>query len=227
VLNLAQPGRSARSFANEGWLDVIERNIREGDYLLVQFGLSDQRCGDGAALSRRDISDIMNLCSYPGLDPRVPQDRSFAFALTRYVKLARDNGATPVLITPVTRINLDPKNAAKGIFPIKQSTHQSLRGTFPGDYSKTVRMVGVLNNVPVIDLDAKSIAIFNKIGDPGWKDYYLAVDPRKYPFYSEGAIGNAQTPDSSLFQERGASAVADMVLQGMRENRLAVASAFR
>ncbi|MBK9616682.1 MAG: hypothetical protein IPO35_14690 [Uliginosibacterium sp.] len=227
VINLAQPGRSARSFASEGWLDIIERNIREGDYLFVQFGLSDQRCGEGISLSRRDQSDITNLCAYPGLDPRIPLERSFANTLNRYVKLARDNGAIPVMITPVTRINIDPKNAARGIFPIRRSTHVVQRGSFPGDYSRTVRNVASGSKVALIDIDAKSIEAFNKVGDPGWKDYYLAVDPKKFPYYSEGAVGNLLTPDNSVFQERGALAVADMLIEGLRESRLAVVLAFQ
>lgn len=227
VINLAQPGRSARSFVSEGWLDVIGRNIREGDYLFIQFGLSDQRCGNGLALSRRDVSDIANLCAYPGFDPRIPPERSFANTLTRYVRLARENGAIPVMLTPVTRINLDPRNSVKGIFPIRKSTHIVQGGSFPGDYSRTVRSVASSSKVPLIDLDARSIDAFNKVGDPGWKEYYLAVDPEKYPYYSEGAVGNLLMPDNSVFQERGALAVADMLIEGMRVNRLTVESAFQ
>ena len=46
IQNYANGGRSTRNFINEGSLDKIKQNIKEGDYLFIQFGHND--CANGA-----------------------------------------------------------------------------------------------------------------------------------------------------------------------------------
>ena len=41
VMNYAKGGRSSRLFINEGRFDELERNIKEGDYLLIEFCHND------------------------------------------------------------------------------------------------------------------------------------------------------------------------------------------
>ena len=83
VRNHAQSGRSARSFIEEGWLAPVERDLRRGDVLLIQFGHNDEKVEDPSRYNE-------------------PQ-RAFPQWLMRYVALARAKGATPVLITPLAR----------------------------------------------------------------------------------------------------------------------------
>lgn len=87
VRNHARSGRSARSFIEEGWLDGIDRDLRAGDVLLIQFGHNDEK--------REDPSRY---------DEPV---EAFPAWLMRYVALARTHGATPILITPVARRKFD------------------------------------------------------------------------------------------------------------------------
>lgn len=47
VQNYANGGRSSRNFINEGSLDKIKQNIKEGDYLFIQFGHNDCANGSG------------------------------------------------------------------------------------------------------------------------------------------------------------------------------------
>src|SRR5690242_15060062 len=46
VRNHAKGGRSARSFIEEGRLEAIERDLRGGDILLIQFGHNDAKRED-------------------------------------------------------------------------------------------------------------------------------------------------------------------------------------
>ncbi|WP_324616516.1 rhamnogalacturonan lyase family protein [Paenibacillus bouchesdurhonensis] len=80
--NRAIGGRSSRSFVFEGRLDEILRDIRPGDYLLVQFGHND------ATISRPE---------------RYTSPEDFKNYLKFYVLGARQRGATPILVTPVGR----------------------------------------------------------------------------------------------------------------------------
>ena len=84
VRNHAVGGRSARSFIEEGRLEAIDREIRRGDVLLVQFGHNDARREDPG---RYD-------------DPA----QAYPRYLSRYLDLAQRHGATPILVTPVARL---------------------------------------------------------------------------------------------------------------------------
>ncbi|MEC5387091.1 GDSL-type esterase/lipase family protein [Uliginosibacterium sp. H3] len=218
VINVAQSGRSSRSFITEGWFDMIGANIRKGDYLLVQFGHNDEKCGNNppSPPPSRDIIDTSNLCTYPGSEAAIPPDMSFQKTLEKYIKIAKDKGATPVLITPVTR------RSFKG-GTIGSTTHTYSKGAFPGDYSQTVRDTAKANNVALIDLDAKSMAFYNKIGETGSLDYYLAVDTDKYPYYV-GKTGARNKPDNTHAQEQGAVALATLIVEGIKEDKLDLAN---
>ncbi|XEC93773.1 SGNH/GDSL hydrolase family protein [Paenibacillus tarimensis] len=80
--NHAIGGRSSKSFIFEGRLDAILREIKPGDYFLVQFGHND------ATISR------------PERYASVPDYKNY---LKTYVNGARQRGATPILVTPVGR----------------------------------------------------------------------------------------------------------------------------
>ncbi|KRG46852.1 rhamnogalacturonan acetylesterase [Stenotrophomonas panacihumi] len=87
VRNHAKGGRSARSFIEEGRLEAIDRELRRGDVLLIQFGHNDAKREDA---TRYD-------------DPAL----AYPQYLSRYVDVAQTHGATPILITPVARLIYD------------------------------------------------------------------------------------------------------------------------
>nr|WP_269636912.1 SGNH/GDSL hydrolase family protein [Paenibacillus sp. HW567] len=80
--NQAIGGRSSKSFIVEGRLDTILREIRPGDYFLVQFGHND------ATIS---------------VPERYASPADYKNYLKSYVEGARQRGATPILITPMGR----------------------------------------------------------------------------------------------------------------------------
>ena len=237
VVNLAQSGRSSRSFITEGWFRILSEHLQAGDYVLIQWGHNDEKCDVTGSL------DWVNRCTYPNSAAGAPQaartvaglpegtsaeDLSFQRSLEKYVALARARGATPVLITPVTRINRDAavSGYVEGKFPIAASTHVTTKGDFPGHYTQTVLDTAAAHGVPAVDLDARSIAFFNAIGvgsggadaSGGWRDHYLAVsDPLRHPFYASAAVvGHVLNADRTHFQERGAVTVASLVVEGLK-----------
>jgi lysophospholipase L1-like esterase len=237
VVNLAQSGRSSRSFITEGWFKVLADNLQAGDYVLIQWGHNDEKCDTTGSL------DWVNRCTYPNnasgqiqlpttLDKltagTTAEDLSFQRSLEKYIALARSRGATPVLITPVTRINQDRTVTAyiEGAFPITRSTHITTRGDGPGNYSQTVIDTATANNVALIDVDAASIAFYNTLGvgtggataTGGWRDYYLSVsDAVTYPFYATASTtGHYLNADRTHSQETGALKIAEWVANGVK-----------
>jgi lysophospholipase L1-like esterase len=89
--NQAQPGRSSRSFVEEGILDAILNRIKPGDYLFVMFAINDS-------------ADTL-----PGTyNNRNTKPESTHKAWTRiYINEARKRGARPVLVTSQIKCTYD------------------------------------------------------------------------------------------------------------------------
>ena len=88
VHNHAENGRSTKSFINEGRLDEIDKQIKEKDFLFIQFGHNDQK------------EDI---------ERRTEAFGSYQVNLRQFINIARKHGAYPVLITPLSRRIFDEK----------------------------------------------------------------------------------------------------------------------
>ncbi len=79
--NRAIAGKSSRSFIEEGkWAEVL-RDIRQGDYLFIQFGHNDQK---------RDHRYTDPYSTYQNF-------------LTQYIQETRQRGGVPILVTSVMR----------------------------------------------------------------------------------------------------------------------------
>lgn len=83
ISNHAKNGRSTKSFMDEGRLDVIDGQIREGDFLFIQFGHNDEKSEDPARYTEPFSTFMENL--------------------ETYINVARMHHANPVLITPLER----------------------------------------------------------------------------------------------------------------------------
>lgn len=173
VRNHAQAGRSSRSFIEQGWLDGIDTDLRRGDVLLIQFGHNDAKVEDPSRYN-------------------APHD-AFPMWLMRYVTLARERGATPLLITPVARRKFDRGQLL--------DTH--------GLYAQAVRDLAAREKLGLIDLNASSSDWLRALGDEPSKLFFMHVPEARTP-------DEAQTDDTH-FQQRGAVAVACLVVDGWKK----------
>lgn len=174
VANHAIGGRSSRSFIEQGRLDTILNAIQPGDYLFVQFGHND--------------ASVSNAERYTSPDDykRYLRDSYMAGATAR--------GATPVLLTPVSRRDYD----ANGQF----------RVSFP-DYVTKVYELAAETGVATIDLSARSRAFLNSIGPEAAKGVFLHLSAGQYPAFPDGVA------DNTHFQEYGAGQMARLVSEGV------------
>lgn len=219
----SRAGRSSRDFYNGRWFAQMDYLIQAGDYVFINHGHNDQNCDSSKPV--RGPSDVKNLCTYPnnaGGKPQFPVNQSelsFQHSLERYIKFALERGAHPVMFTPTARI----KNAkGEQTTPVAHShlTRQNATNgyLFTGDYTDTIKTTAKLHKLPLIDLEAASINLANKVGEPGWRNYWLVVDPAINPFYANNAAGSTQMPDGTHFQKNGAEAMAKLVADALREN---------
>jgi lysophospholipase L1-like esterase len=86
INNVAQNGRSTKSFIEEGrWKNVMD-NLHETDYVLIQFGHNDE------------VKEKVGRYTTP---------EEFSNNLEHFVNDVRSKNAIPVLITPVARRKFD------------------------------------------------------------------------------------------------------------------------
>jgi beta-galactosidase len=106
VVNHARGGRSSRTFITEGLWDATVKEMRPGDFVLIQFGHNDAGSLDtgrargslpGIGSDTRDV-----VLAATGGTERVG---SFGSYLHRYVAEAKAKGATPILCSLVPRSN--------------------------------------------------------------------------------------------------------------------------
>lgn len=130
-VNLARGGRSTSSYRAEGSWDLVLAEARTPGYqntwILIQFGHNDQPGKPGRS------TDLAT---------------EFPANLRRYVSEARAVGATPILITPLTRRLFGDGKLENSLRPWAEAT------------------IGVATqmNVPVIDLNARSSAAVQAMG---------------------------------------------------------------
>ena len=181
VDNRSIGGRTARRFIDEGRLDDILGDLLPGDYLLVQFGTND---GNRTATYQLGDETIPYF-----LDPAT----DFKSYLQQYLDGARERGAIPVLVTP------PPRNSA-----------YCTGGNGTGAHAQAMRELGQAQGVPVVDLNAASVA------------HLQAICPAPVPenFFLLRADG---TVDGTHFQENGARILAGFVASGLREVEPALA----
>jgi pectate lyase len=172
-VNLARSGRSSKSYRNEGlWKKALEQ---KPDYILIQFGHNDM----------------------PGKGPERETDPKTTYRenLARYVDEARAIGATPILVTPMTR---------------RAFTKEGKIQSDLVPYAEAVKQIAADKKVPLVDLHARSIEYLNQIGP----DAAAALNPvSKDP---------ART-DRTHLSEKGGEVMAGLVVGDLRkaEPRLA------
>lgn len=138
VMPHGKNGRSTKSFLDEGLFEPVREQMEPGDFLLIQFGHNDNKA-----------------------DPARHTDPygSYQENLRYYIRQARERGALPVLVTPISRRHFDD---AGNFIP---GSH--------GDYPDAMRQVGAQEGVPVADLTALTEELLAELGDEGSKPLFI------------------------------------------------------
>lgn len=85
VQNHAMNGRSSKSFRTEGRWDKVQKQLKKGDFVIIEFGHNDQKLKDSTKFTNPFTQYRANL--------------------ERYVNETRAKGATPILMTSIVRRN--------------------------------------------------------------------------------------------------------------------------
>src|SRR5690625_5922523 len=146
VDNRSIGGRHSRSLREEGRLDEVLRQMRPGDVVLIQFGHNDATV---------DVPE------------RYTPPEEYREYLRTYVTGVRQRGGTAVVVTPVSRLDIDPDT---GRFAV----------SFP-DYVAAARAIAAEIDAPLVDLSDSSRAHLVDIGADAARSLSLHAAEGVYP----------------------------------------------
>jgi Lysophospholipase L1 and related esterases len=177
VENHAKNGRSTKSFIEELRLEAIHNKIVEGDFLFIQFGHNDEKKEDAARYTQANGEYMENL--------------------ERFVNIARNKKAYPVLITPLERRCFD-EDGNLGI-----GEHL--------EYVSAMKEIAIKLEVPVVDLYSKSRKELKKVGAEASKKWYMHLLAGEYSSYSDGLV------DNTHLKPEGAIKFGTCIAEGLKE----------
>ncbi|MFB6320736.1 rhamnogalacturonan acetylesterase [Saccharicrinis sp. FJH54] len=172
----ARGGRSTRTFFQEGRWRAVYESLKPGDWVLIQFGHND------AAENKPE---------------RYVDPEGYKEFLRLFVSQSLQNGAMPVLLTPVARN-----------YPWKDGVLTNVHGVYPD----AVKEVAEELSVPLIDLNRLSMDFFTSKGETySTTHYFMNLPAGKYVAYPDGQH------DNTHFQPEGAQEVAKLVYHGLQK----------
>lgn len=163
VLDIAMSGRSAKSFMTEDNFKLFKANIAEGDFVIIQFGHND--------------SKELDKNRYAPAKGSAKEEGSYKNLLSKYIKIARDAGATPIIATSVSR---------------RKTSDESLE-----EYVNAAKDLGKESGVPVLDVYKRVNDWINEVGLEEAKSLYKIIKPHDSRFMYNPEFLNSQ------FYERG------------------------
>ena len=135
----------------------------------------------------------------PTCDRHVGLD-AFKESLGMMAQAAKDHGTQPIFATPVSAI---------------ACTGSTARGT-RGEYVTATLEAGKEFDVPVIDLHALSVALYQSLG-------FCPIPGGDVSSSTTGPVGDFFCDDHTHFESSGATAIAGLIAQALRDQRLGLA----
>ncbi len=137
VSNHAMAGRSSKKFYDEGRWQTIIDNIKQGDYVMIQFAINDA----GASNADRYAPVCGNVNS--------PSSGSYEWYMTEFIRTAKEKGATPILVTTTLRF----KDYSGGKFVASYT-----------NYCNACKSLAQKHSIPCIDLNTIMVNEYNTVG---------------------------------------------------------------
>ncbi|MFB3389622.1 rhamnogalacturonan acetylesterase [Flavobacterium sp. LAR06] len=175
VVNKAVNGRSTKSFIDEKRWDSIYKKLKKGDYVFIEFGHNDQKIEDSARYTNPHTA--------------------YRYNLIKFVKESRARGATPVLLSSISRRNFNEKG-------VLVPTH--------GDYPLETRLVAQEYKVPFIDLEYHTELLERSYGPEKSKALHLHFKAGENPYYDKDKA------DDTHLSLLGATKIAQIVIDQLK-----------
>src|SRR5688572_26653347 len=179
VVNKARGGRSSRTYQTEGLWDEVLKQLKPGDFVMLQFGHNDAGPLDDEKRARgsiRGIGDETKEIDNP-ITKKHEVVHTFGWYMSKYVADARAKGATPIILSYVPRA------------PRPGSATQPA-ATAPTSYALWAQQVAEREKAPFIDLHGIVSRHYATMSPEAAKEKYFAPDNTHTN--EAGAARNAQ-----------------------------------
>ena len=177
VSNHGLSGTSTKSFWDQKLFEPIEVGMQAGDLLLIQFGHNDEKEDE---------------------ERHTDPDTTYTENLKRYCDIAVSKGATPVLMTPVSRrFFLDD-----GINMLY--TH--------GEYPGAVRRLAAKEGIALCDLKQLSRDLYLRLKADLTEKLFVVLEKGEHPDFPDGHV------DKTHFNAVGAAIIARLVADDLRKD---------
>ncbi len=197
VVNYSMGGRSLKTMYQEGRLNDILLNGREGDYILIQSGHNDERNGTDTG-----TADGENARFGGGSTEEMYKK----YITDYYIPAIKSRGMIPILVTPMTRADGSPtpNHVYKNSFTTRK---------FPDVMKETAKEIGVT----LVDLNSRSVEYLNEIGTSGTTAVVMSLEAGETPGKtSSGSYANGNPSlkvDGTHFKEALAKQYARMIVE--------------
>ena len=189
VLNLALSGRSSKSFTKEKNYEEF-LNIKSGDFVFIGFGHNDEKFDDPNRFT--DATKELN-------DPT-----SFKYSLyNNYIKVAKNVGATAILVTPIVRLAED-----------NNYINEKVHITKYGDYRKAIVELASEVGVDYVDLTTFSRELAIK---QGYEEACLTHAITKGKYVNECLEPDILSVDATHINQYGAKLFAHFIAKTLLE----------
>jgi len=157
VVNRAIGGRSSRTFLAEGRWDDVMKEIRSGDFVMMQFGHNDGGglTGNKSRGSLKGNSDeSQTITNSTG---KVETVHTYGWYLRQYIAGAKEKGATPIVVSQI------PRNIWK----------DGKVGRESSGYGKFAREAAEQGGAAFLDLNELVAKRYEQIGEPTVREMFF------------------------------------------------------
>ena len=103
IVNRARAGRSSRTFLTEGLWESTRKELKPGDYVLIQFGHNDGSAPDEGRARGSLPGTGEEAQEFTMPDGKREVVHTFGWYMRRFIAETREKGATPVVLSPTVR----------------------------------------------------------------------------------------------------------------------------
>lgn len=191
IYNFGRPGRSTKTFIEQGYLAAIEKEIGAGDYMLIEFAHNDEK----------EFDDYLYTAPFG----------AYKENLKKMIAVARNAGATPILMTAPERRQFMDGSRMWADPTIPKETPYKLAPSAHTDYAEATKQVAQEEGVALIDMLTKTREAIEKAGPVETVKWYMNIAPGEYPAYPNGLL------DNTHLKHEGAVVFAGLVAEGLKE----------
>jgi lysophospholipase L1-like esterase len=156
IVNRARGGRSSRTFITEGLWESTRKELKPGDYVLIQFGHNDGSAPDKdrARGSLPGIGEEAQTFTMP--DGREEVVRTFGWYMRKYVADTKEKGATPIILSLTVRNIWKDGKVERG----------------PGRFGEWSAAVAQSEHAAFADLTSAIADQYEKLGEAKVKEFF-------------------------------------------------------